>query len=130
MTSNTEMVEALMPLVKEIREGLSSNDLGVLEALRDRSIAALKTHDLEQQYAEIAKIMATVRVAEQERVMAARQEKYRDAVAVVIRNRRMKTRSPKLIFPITMPMPCVITFLRWAAARETSSISGIRHSQI
>ena len=65
LISNTVMVGALIPVVKEIEEDSSSKELYVLEALKDKSVVVLRTHDLEQQYDQVIRTMETRAMEEQ-----------------------------------------------------------------
>jgi hypothetical protein len=149
IVSNSKLAQALVPLVKRLEVGLSSNDLSVLEGLKGRATDALRKHGLSNQYAEVRKLMAAARKAKrekaaaaerekkaavfaakerkkdearlvaekkaaavlaarqakerkalqkQDKALAARQEKYHEAVAVVIGNRKYANRVPEVSF--------------------------------
>ena len=129
--SSPETAQALVPVIKSLEGGLSSNDLSALKKLKGKANADLRKHGLANQFTQVQKLMAVARKAKREKVAAAerrakarkeeavrltaerkvaqkkeaalealsaRQEKYREAVAVVIGNRKYANRVPEVSF--------------------------------
>jgi len=129
--SSPETAQALVPVIKSLEGGLSSNDLSALKKLKGKANADLRKHGLANQYAQVQKLLTMARKAKREKITAAerrakarkgelarlvaerkaaqkkeatlaalsaRQEKYREAVAVVIGNRKYANRVPEVSF--------------------------------
>jgi len=97
MVSNSGMAQALVPLVRRLEIGLSSNDLSVLGVLKGRATDALRKHGLSNQYAQVRKLITAARKAKGRKKEEARLVAEKKAAAVLAA-RRAKAQ-PRVITP-------------------------------
>ena len=102
IVSNSTLAQALVPVIKSLEGGISSNDLSGLEALNNKASDAIKEHGLVKQYTEVQNLMAMAQAAQRNQAEAQKvrkEEEKRLAVkkktAALVAAKRAKERAAK-----------------------------------
>ena len=102
IVSNSKLAQALVPVVKSLEGGISSNDLSVLEALNSKASDAIRDHGLVNQYTEVQNLMAMAQAAQRNQAEAQKVRKEEEKrlaakkkTAALVAEKRAKERAAK-----------------------------------
>ena len=102
IVSNSKLAQALVPVVKSLEGGISSNDLSVLKALNNKASDAIKEHGLVKQYTEVQNLMAMAQAAQRNQAEAQKVRKEEEKrlaakkkTAALVAAKRAKERAAK-----------------------------------